>query len=226
MADSSPILSRIRRRIHLFLHPRHKIAFITSIAKHGRLLDLGCGNNSPAVTKHVRSDLHYTGVDVCDYKQAKPPTDYADVYRIVSAEEFASTIESLGHDYDAVICSHNLEHCLEQDRVLMAMMNALRKNGIIYLAFPCAESVSFPSRKGTLNFYDDETHTTPPDFPLIIEKLKNAGFKILFSRRRYRPWRRFLIGLAWEPSSAKRRQVLRGTWELYGFESLIWAQKQ
>lgn len=222
---SWPSLKPLRRHVHCLLHPRRKMAFIFSIPKSAKVLDVGCGNSSPVITTTARPDLRYTGLDVCDYEQASPASDYSEEYLVVSPENFAAEIAKRPNSYDAVICCHNLEHCTEQDQVLVAMLRALRKNGTIFLAFPCADSIRFPSREGTLNFFDDKTHTTPPDYSRILNTLSEEGFKITFARRRYRPWRLFMIGLVLEPISRMKKKVIRGTWSLYGFESIIWAKK-
>ena len=80
---------------------------------------------------------------------------------------------------------------------------------------------------GSLNYFDDITHKPPPpDFKSIIETLKLNEFDIEFSTNRYRPFLLSLVGLLLEPFSFLRQKVLRGTWELYGFESIIHAKKQ
>jgi SAM-dependent methyltransferase len=222
---SSPLLKQLRHHVHCLLHPRRKMAFIFSIPKSAKVLDVGCGNSSPVITKTARPDLRYTGLDVCDYEQDFPASDYSEEYAVVSPENFAAEIMRRPNSYDAVICCHNLEHCTEQDQVLIAMLRALRRNGTIFLAFPCADSLRFPSREGTLNFFDDKTHTKPPDYSWILGSLREEGFKITFARRRYRPWRLFMTGLLLEPISHMKKKVIRGTWSLYGFESIIWAKK-
>lgn len=226
MKNSATTLKRWKQRIHVFLHPRHKIAFIVTIAKNGRLLDVGCGNDSPQTTKRIRPDLSYTGLDVDNYEQSGSATEYADCYLIVPPENFAAEIEKRPDSFDAVISNHNLEHCLEPERVLVSMLRSVRKNGLVYFAFPCAESIHFPRRTGTLNFYDDATHVYVPDYEKVVRLFREYNFEILFARRRYRPWRRFLIGIACEPMSALQKKVMRGTWELYGFESVLWARKK
>jgi SAM-dependent methyltransferase len=220
-----PSMKETRRHVHCLLHPRRKMAFIFSIPKSAQVLDVGCGNSSPVITMRARPDLRYTGLDVCDYEQDHPASDYAEEYLVVSPENFAAEIGKRPNSYDAVICCHNLEHCTEQEEVLAAMLRALRKNGTIFLAFPSAESVGFPSREGTLNFYDDKTHTKPPNFSEILNTLREGGFRVTFARQRYRPWRLFVIGLFLEPISRMRNKVIKGTWSLYGFESIIWAKK-
>ena len=42
------------------------------------------------------------------------------------------------------------------------MKKCLKKGGIIYLVTPSEKSIDFPSREGTLNYYDDKTHKYKP----------------------------------------------------------------
>ena len=122
--------------------------------------------------------------------------------------------------------SHNLEHCNDRNATLRAMLAALKPGGLIFMLFPCESSTRFPKRKGCLNYYDDETHKyAPPAFDHVIGELNNQGFEILFAAHQYRPLILRLIGLYLEPLSRQRQQILTGTWEFYGFESVIWARK-
>ena len=94
------------------------------------------------------------------------------------------------------------------------------------MSFPCEASVSYPKRNGCLNYHDDPTHKgAPPDFGKLLGMVSGAGFVIEFSARNYKPKMLWLIGLVSEPLSRLSKQVLRGTWEFYGFESIIIARK-
>jgi SAM-dependent methyltransferase len=207
---------------------RGKGKFVRHLARHGRVLDVGCGNNSPVWFKSIRSDLHYVGVDVGDYCQSADPRGVADEYIICSPDEFAHTLERFSGQMHGVVSCHNLEHCNEPERVLAAMVGALRPGGFLYLSFPCEESTRFPKRAGCLNFFDDSTHRSPPSWSNTIDTLKKTGCEIVFQARRYRPFPLLLRGLVLEPWSAYRRRVATGgaTWALYGFESVIWCKKQ
>ena len=46
-----------------------------------------------------------------------------------------------------------------------------------------------------------------------------------FFKKRYRPIVFFLIGLILEPISIITKRCLKGTWELYGMETIIHAKK-
>jgi hypothetical protein len=152
----------------------------------------------------------------------------ADEYIVVNPEYFDEAIMKAAMTglFDAVISCHNLEHCNYRDKVLSAMCESVGLGGKIFLSFPTSKSVKFPRRKGTLNYFEDHTHRDlPPDFDLVIQTLKSAGFRINYSARRYRPWLGFLFGLMQEPISILSGKKYSATWALYGFESIIWAEK-
>jgi SAM-dependent methyltransferase len=151
----------------------------------------------------------------------------ADEYRITSPSQFAAAIASEVGTMDAVISAHNLEHCDEPAAVLAAMCGALTRSGKLYLSFPCAESVHFPSRRGTLQFSDDPTHREPPLWAAVLVDLEKSGMKVEWQNRRYRPAVPLVLGALLEPISAMNQRVmpLGSTWALWGFESVIWATK-
>ena len=127
--------------------------------------------------------------------------------------------------FDAVVSSHNIEHCNDPANVLTAILHTVKPGGRIFLAFPCEESVHFPSRRGTLNFFDDPTHLVLPTYASILRKIEEEDFAIDVAVKRYRPVYHFLRGALVEPLSALQRRVMYGTWALYGFETIIWATR-
>jgi SAM-dependent methyltransferase len=201
-----------------------KERFLRQLQKNSKVLDVGCGNDSPGFAKQILPDCHYVGLDIGDYNQNHP--EVADQYVITSPSDFPHKITELGNDFDAVISSHNLEHCYDRDAVLRNMLQAIKPGGMLYLAFPSADSLTFPSRAGTLNYHDDDTHQNePPDFGKTVSIISNAGFKIVFAASRYQPAARWLIGLYHEARSAAHRQVDTETWAYWGLEAIIWARR-
>jgi SAM-dependent methyltransferase len=204
---------------------RGKGSFVRAVPINSRVLDVGCGNNSPEWFKTIRPDIYYVGVDVADYNQAKDPAKFADEYLIIDPDDFAAKIEEFRGQMDAVVSSHNLEHCNNSNTVLNAMISALKPGGKIYLSFPCEESVNFPHRNGCLNFFDDSTHKAVPHWNSVVTAIKDRGCTFNYIAKRYRPFPLVLKGALLEPISAIRRTVMPdgSTWALYGFESVIWA---
>lgn len=216
-----------RLLVHRLLRPKGKVSFLESILVNGKLLDVGCGNDSPLNTRLQRPDLVYYGLDVGDYNQ-QDPGRYADHYILTSPEYFAAEIEGMKDTFDAVVSSQNIEHCSEPERVLIAMLHSLKTGGRLYMSFPCEASTMFPTRYGTLNFYDDSSHVNMPNYDWIVDTIIANGFKIEFMARRYRPFIGFLLGLLLEPFGRllKRNMPYAATWMLYGYESVIWAARE
>jgi SAM-dependent methyltransferase len=209
-----------------WLRPRGKLAFLKSLPPGASVLDVGCGNNSPRDAKIFRPDLNYTGLDIGDYNQ-QDSIRYADAYILVTPAEFAHAIAAHDGRLDAVVSSHNLEHCDDPAAVLNAMMTALRPGGRVFLAFPCEESVRFPKRLGTLNFFDDGTHKVVPRWEPVLGALRAGGASLEYACKRYRPKLLALLGLVLEPVGRLlgRNMPAGSTWALYGFESIVWARR-
>lgn len=202
---------------------RNKIAFLTHLPDKSRILDVGCGNNSPKITKAIKPSTYYVGIDVGDYNQEKGSLEFADEYLLCSPEDFSETILSAKGDFDAVISAHNIEHCNAPFDTLYAMCTKVKRGGWLFMAFPSERSVNFPSRKGTLNFYDDKSHIYLPEFDKIVNAIKESGFEIVYKSPSYRPLGMRLIGMI--KDCFVRDYVTQSTWAHYGFEAIIWAQK-
>jgi SAM-dependent methyltransferase len=211
--------------------PRNRESFLMNMIKYmkmgggGALLDVGCGNNSPFIIKSILPDIFYTGIDIQSYNQTKP--NLADRYIMVNPELFAETIASMENCFDIVISSHNLEHCDKRWETLDAMIKSLKSGGFLYIAFPCGNSITFPSRALCLNYFDDTTHKeNPPEYNFVIERLKRNNMDILFSSKSYKPIIMYLIGFFFESLSKKQKRTSYGTWQYWGFETIIWAKKK
>jgi SAM-dependent methyltransferase len=199
------------------LKQRGKYSFIETLKPGACVLDVGCGNNSPLRFKSQRPDCRYIGIDIADYNQAVHPGRCADEYILAEPGEFAASIRHFRGQVDAVISSHNIEHCDAPDDVLRAMVEALRQGGRLYLSFPAEASVRFPHRKGTLNFYDDPTHKAVPGWQPTLSALKRMGLHIDFLAARYRAIPLAALGFLLEPFAALFRcnAIAGSTWALW-----------
>ena len=205
-----------------------KKKFLLTLNPNSKILDVGCGNNSPLLTKKIVPNCFYIGIDIQDYNQETYESiKSADEYHIVKPDDFDKKILDFQSQIDVVISSHNLEHCYERRKVLANMIKTLKKGGKIYLEFPTYSSTSFPGyRDGCLNYYDDKTHMyLPPDFGEVISILNKENCKIIYANTNYQDVIGWLFGLFNENSSFKTKEVREGTWSLWGFQTIVWAEK-
>lgn len=217
-------LGRIKAAIKCQLFPREKHSFLASLVAQCAILDVGCGNNSPLYTKLILPSCLYTGIDIGDYNQIGK--DFADSYILTTPENFHTEIAKFYRSFDAVISTHNIEHCNDRDKTLKAMLGAIKVGGQLYMQFPSERSVDFPNRGGTLNYFDDPTHKdAPPNFKAMVDTIAASGFHIVYATPQYRPLLRRIEGFLNERRSRRQNRVIGGTWAYYGFEAIIWAQR-
>lgn len=196
--------------------------FIHDAQPGKRVLDVGCGNNGAKKIKQISPSLYYIGLDIQDYNFE---SKFADQYILTDEDKFSHEISSITN-IDYLICAHNLEHVRDSAQLLKSFSDCVNTQGYVFLSFPSTASKSFPSRNGTLNYYDDKTHhTTPPNLKDVIDQLTEGGFEINRIYDQYRPPAMRLIGLILEPLSKFSNRVMPGTWAYYSFETIIWAKK-
>ena len=216
---------KIKTIVKLFLRPNGKVDFLNSIPKNSFILDVGCGNNSPLLVKSFLPNSFYVGIDVGNYNNDYNVDKIADKYILSDPNYFVKSLKSIDINFDAIISSHNLEHCNDRIGVLNAMIEKLNYGGKIYLSFPSKESINFPKRIGCLNYYDDPTHKDlPPDFDFVLKTLKDNNFKVIFSKKRYKPYILRCIGIFSNLISYFTKKVHIGMYENWGFESIIIAE--
>ncbi len=152
--QSCPYLFQLCQKIHRFFICKFKYAssFILQLDDNSHVLDVGCGNQSPERFKSIKPDVYYVGVDVGDYNNSLTSINSADEYHIFRSDEFDKGISRIPHLFDAVISSHNFEHCNHPDSTLDAMCSKLKSGGRLFMAFPSEKSVHFPSRGVVLTF--------------------------------------------------------------------------
>ncbi|MDR2409302.1 MAG: hypothetical protein LBE13_14475 [Bacteroidales bacterium] len=76
-------MNKVKLQLSRILRPNGKYAFIKKyIPQNGEIMDVGCGNNSPCITKILRSDVYYIGLDIGMYNQSLNINEYADEFII------------------------------------------------------------------------------------------------------------------------------------------------
>jgi 2-polyprenyl-3-methyl-5-hydroxy-6-metoxy-1,4-benzoquinol methylase len=196
-----------------------------------RILDIGCGNGSPTVTKRWFPGCHYAGADIQRYKLSDADTAAMD-------EFFPLNIDGSGYDaipdasYDFVILNHVVEHMRDPKPVVATLCAKLKPGGYIWIAFPSLRSLSLPhSVDETLQFSDDPTHVYVPDVREIANILLAHGVDVLHAGRSREG---FFTAIADMVKLCKRcvmrvftgKFSVRGVWYVLGFEDHVFGKRR
>jgi SAM-dependent methyltransferase len=190
------------------------------------LLDIGAGNHSVKKIKKHLPACRYYGVDITrDYNNDESDFQLMEGFfeKDLTRLEFDDIPDNF---FDLVVMSHIIEHLPNGDQVIQALAPKLKNGGYIYIEFPSAESVNFPSRKDTLNFYDDPTHVRIYSAEELTALLTSMNFTVLKGGVR-RDWR----NIAMMPVKMLHNRIKYGYvmssvfWDWYGFAELVWARK-
>jgi 2-polyprenyl-3-methyl-5-hydroxy-6-metoxy-1,4-benzoquinol methylase len=196
-----------------------------------RILDIGCGNGSPSMTKRWFPNCHYTGADIQRYNLSQADDAAMDAY-------FPLGVDGSGYDaipqagYDFILLNHVVEHMPQPAPILAALCAKLKPGGYIWIAFPSLRSLSLPhSVDETLQFCDDPTHVYVPSVREIANVLLAGGVKVLHAGRSregfpttvadcFKFCKRLLKKLFTGKFSG------RGMWYLLGFEDHVFGQRR
>ena len=192
-----------------------------------RILDIGCGNGSPSVTRRWFPGCHYTGADIQRYNLSDADLTSIDEFFLLAADGSGYDAIPDGAAYDFVILNHVVEHMQCPAPILTALCAKLKPGGYIWIAFPSLRSLSLPhSVDETLNFCDDPTHVYVPGLREIANILLANNVKI---RNAGRSREGFITTLADVFKLTKRllkwsftgKFSGRGMWYILGFEDHV-----
>jgi SAM-dependent methyltransferase len=142
----------------ILVPPKFQFLYKKLKGKNFKLLDVGCGNNSPSITKYWFPNCLYYGLD----KDIGYNNTYKDMELMDGFYEMDLADEQFGEIpleyFDVIVMTHIIEHLFNGDNVIIKLLTKLKPGGYLYLEYPSFKSTKFPSMKGTLNFFDDPTH--------------------------------------------------------------------
>jgi SAM-dependent methyltransferase len=213
-------------------HCPMKFRFVRGkLAPGARILDVGCGNKSPTVTKKWFPDCNYAGADIQRYNNSDADLAAMDEFFLLGAD-------GTGYDaipeasYDLVILNHVIEHMATPEPIVAELCGKLKPGGYMWIAFPSKRSLTLPhSVDETLNFYDDPTHVRVPDLDAIVKTLAANGVEVI---HRGRSREGFLTSVADVFKLSKRLLVKavtgrfsgRGMWYILGFEDHVFGRRK
>lgn len=209
-----------------FRYVRRKL---TSAPLH--ILDIGCGNNSPSVTKRWFPGCHYSGADIQRYNLSEADDAAMDAFYLLGTdgEGYDAIPDS---SFDFVILNHVLEHMAEPAPILAALCAKLKPGGHIWIAFPSLRSLELPSSVDeTLQFCDDPTHVYLPCVREVANTLLAHGVKVLHAGRS-REGLPTTLGDGVKLAKRLLKKMFtgkfsgRGMWYLLGFEDHVLGQRR
>ena len=191
------------------------------------LLDVGAGNHSATKIKKHFPQCRYFGIDIVkDYNNSEEDFNLMEGFweKDLTKLDFNDIPD---HFFDAILMTHIIEHLQNGDKVINALLPKLKKGGYIYIEYPSGNSVNFPSKKGTLNFYDDPTHVRIYNTKELADLLEAQGMKVLQSGIR-RDWRNILMMPVKIIHNKIKYGYVMGSvyWDWFGFAEFVFAEKK
>ena len=215
-----------------FEHP-HRFLALRELGRSPKILDVGCGNHSPTLTKKYFPDCVYHGVANEEWNLDARDRELMDAFYQIDLDEISDLDAIDDGAYDAVICSHILEHVEQYERVVEWLSQKLGPGGVLYIEVPSARSLKFPRAKdgffgvrGCWNFYDDPTHKTLVDLRSVSERLRDRGLEVSdISPRRL--WRRVVFLPAYVAAGVATRGYIPASvlWDVSGFAEVLVARR-
>ena len=148
-------------------------------AKKPIVLDVGAGNKSVHRLQDAFPGAIYHGIDrIRDYNNS--PKEIALIEKFFEMDlTDLRFLEISDNEYDLVNMSHVIEHLYNGDKVIKELAAKVKPAGLIYIEFPGPKSLTLPSMKGCLNFFDDSTHCRIFSVPEVANILLNENFQVV-----------------------------------------------
>lgn len=99
------------------------------------VLDIGCGDLRIARRVTAIRDVHWTGIDTVDYRDADVPTNSGDG-RILFRTYDGGELPFAASTFDAVVLAFVLHHCADQNAVIDEAIRVARSRVIVFEATP------------------------------------------------------------------------------------------
>lgn len=189
------------------------------------VLDIGAGNHAATRLKRRLPNVKYWGVDIVkDYNNnAEDFKLMEDFYEMdLTKLEFDAIPDN---HFDVIIMSHVVEHLKNGELVVERLLQKLKSEGHIYIEWPSKKSAYLPSMKGTMNFFDDDTHVRFYDVHLLANVLMGHDCKIKKMGTRRDWWAIVLLPVKIIQYAIKRQIAASLFWDYTGFASFLFAKK-
>jgi SAM-dependent methyltransferase len=192
-----------------------------------KLLDVGVGNHSASKTVFLFPNCEYYGLDLNkDYNNTSEDFKVMkDFYEMdLTKLDFHLIPDGC---FDGIWIVHVIEHLYNGDKVIEKLIPKLKPGGYMYIEYPGKKSTKLPSMKGTLNFYDDETHVRIYSVKELTRVLDNNRCRVLKAGVRRNMY--FIIAAPFRIISHwlnGKKLIGNIFWDLLGFAEYVYARKE
>jgi len=206
-----------------------KYRFLNKLFKQGEfvLLDIGAGNHSASKTKKWFPNCEYHGLDLNkNYNNDENDFKLMQSFYELNLEEL--NLDSVPNaNFDFIMMAHVIEHLKNGDQVLVKLLAKLKPGGYLYVEYPGIRSTRLPRMKGTLNFFDDDTHLRVYSLTELYNLfLKNNTEIIKGGTRKYIP-NILMMPFKVIHNLIKYGKILPSIfWDFFGFAEFILIKKK
>ena len=213
--------------LSLVAPPHLKRFYHSFVSTRFRMLDVGCGLNSPTKTQRYFPFCEYHGVDIDENGLSE--SDRAYLAGFYKANLDHDSLDEIPNKYfDVIVMSHVIEHLHNGLAVLETLAKKLKPGGSFYLEFPGVRSLNVPSaRSGFLHFHDDPTHVRLYTIPEIVNVLLENRCVIVKAGIRRNGIRLLMTPFLFARGLLLHRDPWSGRlWDLFGIAEFVYARKR
>jgi trans-aconitate methyltransferase len=206
-----------------------KYRFLNKLFKQGAfvLLDIGAGNHSASKTKKWFPNCEYHGLDLNkNYNNDENDFKLMKSFYELNLEDLNLDSVPNAH-FDFIMMAHVIEHLKNGEEVLVKLLAKLKPGGYLYVEYPGIRSTRLPRMKGTLNFFDDDTHVRVYSLTELYNLfLKNNTEIIKGGTRKYIP-NILMMPFKVVHNLIKYGKILPSIfWDFFGFAEFILIKKK
>lgn len=206
-----------------------KYRFLNKLFRQGAfvLLDIGAGNHSASKTKKWFPNCEYHGLDLNkNYNNDENDFKLMKSFYELNLEQLNLDIVPNAH-FDFIMMAHVIEHLKNGEEVLVKLLAKLKPGGYLYVEYPGIRSTRLPRMKGTLNFFDDDTHVRVYSLTELYNLfLKNNTEIIKGGTRKYIP-NILMMPFKVIHNLIKYGKILPSIfWDFFGFAEFILIKKK
>ena len=206
-----------------------KYRYLNKLFKQGAfvLLDIGAGNHSASKTKKWFPNCEYHGLDLNkNYNNDENDFKLMQSFYELNLEDLNLDSVPNAH-FDFIMMAHVIEHLKNGEEVLVKLLAKLKPGGYLYVEYPGIRSTRLPRMRGTLNFFDDETHVRVYSLTELYNLfLKNNTEIVKGGTRRYMP-NILMMPLKVIHNLIKYGKILPSIfWDFFGFAEFILIKKK